>query len=261
MSLAISDTAYQVDGARLAARWLRPAVPRRGTLVFLHEGLGSIAQWKDFPARLCQATGCAGFIYERRGFGGSDPLDGPRPLDYLDRESHLVLPGILAAAGIADPVLVGHSDGGTIALLYAAFHPRGPLAALTMAAHVIVEPETLAGIRQAREAFHNTDLPARLARYHGEKTAATFGGWADTWLQPAFAHWQMVDRLASIACPVLAAQGEGDEYGTAEQVDLIVRHSGGPTTGWMIPNCGHAPHLQAGDAVLDRFAGFVLDHT
>ncbi|NJN48281.1 MAG: alpha/beta hydrolase, partial [Candidatus Competibacteraceae bacterium] len=176
---------FQAAGRRLHAEYLQPSPKQLGpTLVFLHEGLGSIAQWKTFPVRLCNACGFPGLVYERWGFGNAEPLSRPRQTDYLHQEAQ-ILPEVLERCGVREsPVLIGHSDGGSIALLFAAAHPDRVRAVITEAAHVFVEDVTLAGIRAAKAMYRTTDLRDRLARYHGDKVDSTFRGWCDTWLRP-----------------------------------------------------------------------------
>ncbi len=261
----LEDFTVSADGRRLAVRRLHaPAAaggpPARPTLVFLHEGLGSIAQWRDFPAALCRRVGLPGLIYDRWGFGGSAPLQLPRPVDYLTREAERSLPAVLEACGVTRPFLVGHSDGGSIALLYAAAFPRAPAACITLAAHVFVQEVSLDGIRAAARAWREDDLRQRLERYHGVKTEAMFRGWTETWLRPEFRDWNMSGRLPAITCPLLVIQGEDDEYGTAAQVEAIVRGAGGPASPLMLPACGHQPHLQQHEAVLDAVADFIGRH-
>lgn len=253
--------ALDIAGRTLHAEWLHPAGAAPGpVLVFLHEGLGSIAQWKDFPAGLCVRLGLPGFVYERQGFGRSAPLDGPRTPRYLHAEAVEVLPAVLAAAGIADYVLIGHSDGGSIALLHAAAFPSGPRALVTEAAHVRVEDITLAGIRNAVHAWESTDLPAKLARYHGDKTAATFAGWSDIWLSESFREWDIVAELPAIRCPVMALQGADDEYGTPKQLAWIAGAVSGPVDTLLIPKCAHVPHFQARQTVMNALTEFVRRH-
>lgn len=258
-TIETEDIFVTADGKRLAARWLRPARAATDgpTLVFLHEGLGSIAQWRDFPAKLAIATGLPALVYERWGFGGSDPLTLPRPRDYLHQEAERALPDVLQACGIARPILIGHSDGGSIALLYAAAFPDRPVACITEAAHVTVEAAALTGIRAATLFWNTGDLRARLERYHGAGTEAVFRGWAETWLRPDFRDWQITDRLPAITCPLLVIQGEDDEYGTRDQVDTIVADTTGPAAPLLIPNCAHTPHRDQEVAVLDAMAGFI----
>lgn len=227
------------------------------TLVFLHEALGCIAMWKDVPARLSAMTGLPALVYDRHGHGLSGALTAPRDAAYLDRESFAILPGVLNACGVSDPILVGHSDGGTIALLYASRFPAR--AVITEAAHVFVEAVTLAGVREAVEAWRDTDLRDRLARYHGAKTEALFFAWADTWLSDAFASWNIEDCLPRITSPLLAVQGEDDEYGTARQVGAIVNGASGRSRSLVLPDCRHVPHLQAAERLLPLIAAFVAD--
>ncbi len=225
-------------------------------IVFLHEGLGAVTMWRDFPARLCAATGRAGLVLDRWGHGRADPLDGPvrgsRPLDYHARET-AALVEILDRFEIPRAVLFGHSDGGTIALLAAADAPQRIAACVTEAAHVFVEAVTLAGIREALAAYEAPDsrLRAGLARHHGEERVdRVFYGWADAWLSPPFAGWEMTGRLAGIRCPVLAIQGLDDQYGTPEQVHAIVAGVSGPAEPLLIAGCGHSPHLDSAPAVM-----------
>lgn len=229
------------------------------TLVFLHEGLGCLEMWKDFPEKLCQETGVNGFVYERIGFGQSAPLGQvPRPVDYLDREGRDILPVVLEQAGIETPFLVGHSDGGSIALVYAAYHPDKPVGVITEAAHVFVENITIDGIVEAGKIYFKDDtLKNRLARYHGDNTDKAFRGWHDTWLTPNFRQWNMEDLLPKITCPLLVMQGIDDEYGSQLQVQSIVEKSQGAATPVMIPDCAHIPHFQAQRPVLDAMKKFI----
>ncbi|MDJ0608070.1 MAG: alpha/beta hydrolase [Kiloniellales bacterium] len=256
---ASEDFSVTADGRRLAVRRLRPpgAAAAGPTLVFLHEGLGSIAQWRDFPTALCALTGRPGLVYDRWGFGGSDPVTLPRPTDYLEREATGALPAVLEACGIQRPILIGHSDGGTIALLYAAAFPDRPAGCITEAAHVFVEAVTLAGIRQAVAAWDAGELRWRLERYHGDKTESAFRGWAETWLSPAFRNWNIVERLPGITCPLLVMQGADDEYGTPAQVAAIAEGAAGLVETCLLPDCAHIPHLQARDRVLAEMSAFV----
>ncbi len=252
-------------GHRLCAEWVEPAAadPAASPLVFLHEGLGSIDQWTGrgvcVPAALARATGRRALVYDRLGFGGSEPLPAPRTPDYLYAEARASLPEVLDRCGIGRAVPIGHSDGASIALLFAAACPERAAAVVSMAAHVILEPVTLDGIRRTRAAYHarGSRLRAALQRYHGAKTDLVFANWADAWLSPAFAGFDMRAELPRIVCPVLALQGERDEYGSPAQVDLIAAGVSGPCRPWIIPDCRHVPHFQATEAVLERIAGFV----
>ncbi|MEE8500025.1 MAG: alpha/beta hydrolase [Kiloniellales bacterium] len=245
-------------GHRLRAQWLGAAgAPDARSLVFLHQGLGSIPQWKGFPAALCQATGLPGLAYERWGFGGSEALVLPRPADHLDFEAERALPEVLDACAIAHPVLIGHSDGGTIALLHAAAFPDRVAACITEAAHVFVEDISRQAISAVIARWRSGDLRARLAKYHGANTQAMFRGWAETWLGPEFRDWNMAARLPAITCPILVIQGAEDAHGSQAQVEAISRGVSGPVETWIIPDCGHSPHLEAPEAVVARLAAFI----
>jgi len=250
----LSFAQVTIDGVRLRYRRIAGAEP---TIVFLHEGLGSITQWRDFPAALCRATGFAGLVYERRGHGGSDPVILPRPDDFLVAEAERVLPALLLQLGIERPVVLGHSDGGSIALLYAAAFPDQARACVTVAAHVFLEPATEAALKAAGETFATTDWRQKLARHHGDNTEAMFRGWNETWRRLAPRGWSMADRLPAIACPVLAVQGLDDEHGTPEQVETIVGKVGGQAEAFLIANCGHSPHIEVPDTLVARVAAFL----
>jgi pimeloyl-ACP methyl ester carboxylesterase len=227
-------------------------------LIFLHEALGSIALWRDFPAALCARAGRPGLVYERLGHGRSDPLPGPREPGYLHDEARRLI-ALMDGLDIQAADLVGHSDGGSIALLAGALAPQRFGAIVTMAAHVRVEAVTIAGIRAAADAYRDTDLGQRLARYHGAQTDALFKAWADTWLSAPFADWNIEADLKPLSARVLALQGESDEYGTLDQLARIGRAVGGPVETWEVPGAAHQPHLQARDAVLERVAAFIAD--
>ena len=227
------------------------------TIVFLHEGLGCIGFWKDFPDLLCARLGLQGLVYDRWGYGASDPFDRPRTTKYLEDEARQALPELLDAAGIERPILVGHSDGASIALLFAAAFPERPLAVVSEAAHVFVEEEALAGIRLAVQAFESGDLERRLERHHGDKTKDVFDAWADTWLSPGFRDWNIEAALPAIRAPLLLLQGVDDEYGTAAQVEKIAKGVSGPVESHLLPGCGHVPHHQARERVLDLMTAFI----
>ena len=226
------------------------------TLVFLHEGLGSIGQWRDFPRLVAQATGCAALVYARYGYGQSNVLAEERvPVSFMHDEALKALPEVLAARGIADPVLIGHSDGASIALIYAgAGHPVRGVA--VMAPHVFVEDVSVASIVAARRAFETTDLPERLGKHHRDPRR-TFYLWNDAWLDPAFRDWNIEEYLPGIRCPLLAIQGQGDEYGSMAQLDAIARQVKGPCELLKLSNCGHSPHREQPEAVLEAIRRFV----
>ncbi|TWI42998.1 pimeloyl-ACP methyl ester carboxylesterase [Pseudoduganella flava] len=228
----------------------------RPVLVFLHEGLGSVSMWKDFPRRLCAATGCPGLVYDRQGYGRSPALTRRRTVHYLHDYALAELPAVLAALlPERDYVLFGHSDGGSIALLHAAEAPARLRGIVTLAAHVMVEQVTLDGIAAAAAAWEAGKL-AGLARHHGDKTAALFHAWADTWRSPGFAHWHIGYALPSIACPVLALQGRDDQYGTPAQLDAIEAGVRGART-VLLDDCGHAPHVDQPARVLELAGAFI----
>jgi pimeloyl-ACP methyl ester carboxylesterase len=231
----------------------------RPTLVLLHEGLGSLTMWRDFPARLAAVTGCRTLVYSRYGYGQSDILEESFKPDFMHREGRETLPELLAALDIANPVLVGHSDGASIALLHAG-DGRFELAGLVvMAPHCFVEDISIRSIEAAKRAFETTDLPARLAKYHRD-VRRTFYGWNDIWLHPDFLSWNIEDCLPQIRCPILAIQGEDDEYGTMAQIEAIARQaiaSAGVEL-LKLADCRHSPHKDQTAAVIeavDRFLG------
>ncbi|MEN9612796.1 MAG: hypothetical protein RLZZ628_3610 [Bacteroidota bacterium] len=226
------------------------------TIVFLHEGLGSVTQWRDFPRMIGESTQYNVFLYDRLGHGNSSATVEKRGLDYLEKEAWEILPPLLQHYGIKNPILVGHSDGGSIALLYAARFPVKKL--ITEAAHVLVEDLTLAGIREAitRKAF----LIERLSRYHGDKTEALWSSWTDTWLSDFFQTWNIEAHLPKITCPSLIIQGEKDPYGTDLQVERIVSGIGAPAKALLIPEMGHTPHYEAKEIVSESIIHFILDN-
>lgn len=244
-----------VQGLRLEYLDLPASRPGGPVLVLLHEGLGCVAMWRDFPQRLAAATGCRVVAWSRAGYGGSDPSDTPRRPDYLEVEARQGLPATLAALGLERPVLVGHSDGATLALLFAGSFPGSVAGVVAMSPHEFVEPETLAGLRQALQAWETTDWPERLGRYHRD-VERVFREWNDTWLAPGFQEWNIEGTLSGIRCPVLALQGEDDSYATMRQIDAIAERVEA-TTLLKLPGCGHSPHLECPAAVLEALAGFL----
>jgi len=249
-----------VDGVRLEVqRIAAPAGGRRAPIVFLHEGLGSVAMWRDWPAQVCAATGRAGIVYSRRGYGGSDPVEDVRGTgrlrpDYMHREAFDVLPALLEALGVRAPVLLGHSDGGSIALLHAS---RFPLAAcVVMAPHVIVEDVSVRSIGQARDAYEGQGLRERLARYHADVDVA-FWQWNDVWLSAGFRAFDIRPECRRIQAPVLAVQGLDDPYGTLRQVEEIAP-TAGPFELEAVPACGHSPHRDQTDLVTARVTRFLV---
>ncbi|NNE10725.1 MAG: alpha/beta hydrolase [Ilumatobacter sp.] len=227
-------------------------------LVFLHEGLGSIDLWRGFPDDVRVATGSpTTLVYSRHGYGRSAPAELPRPVGYMHHEADVVLPALLAALGIERPVLIGHSDGASIALLHAGSIARPELAGLVcLAPHVFVEPESIVGIAEARSAFETSDLADRMARYHDDPVA-TFRGWNDVWSSAAFEAWDITDRLGGITDPVLCVQGTADQYGTVHQVDAIAAGVAGRCERLVLDDVGHAPHLERRAEVVAAIDGFL----
>jgi pimeloyl-ACP methyl ester carboxylesterase len=245
----------------LEHRWI-DGRPDRPTLVLLHEGLGSVSMWRDFPDAVVERTGCACLVYSRAGHGTSPAPAAPRGVRFMHEEAAIVLPALLERFHIDAPVLIGHSDGGSIALIYAgatfasASKGRRPRGLILLAPHVFVEDCSLDSITRMRELYATTDLRARLAKYHADVDAA-FRGWNDVWLDPAFRWWNIEEYLPAITCPVLVLQGEEDEYGTRAQVDAIAAQVRGPVETELLSRCGHAPHRECRELVLERIARFV----
>jgi len=227
----------------------------RPPLVFLHQGLGCVALWGDFPARVAHATGCRTLVYSRYGYGQSDVVEGPREVDYMHREALEALPELLAALDIERPVLIGHSDGGTIALIYAGAGLRPLAGVVSMAAHVFVEDVSVASTKAVRLAYETTDMPKKLGRYHRD-VDKTFYSWTAIWLDPGLHDWNVEEYLTGITCPLLVIQGEEDEYGTIKQVEAIVAQVPGSRQ-LFLPNCGHSPHKDQPETILAAIVDFV----
>ncbi len=253
-----SDRPDRPDSSiRLEAAWHGPPPERAPTLVFLHEGLGSVSLWRDFPARLAARTGLGALVYSRRGYGRSDSIQLPRSVRFMYDEAE-VLERVLDAAGIREAVPVGHSDGASIALIHAATHPGERVRALALEApHVFVENVTVASIAAIGEVYRTTDLRRRLEKHHGDNTDAAFRGWNEVWLDPAFRDWNIEALLPRVRVPVLVVQGTDDEYGSARQIEALERGVGGSVETLLLDGCGHSPHRDRPDAVLDAMAGFV----
>ncbi|MBL8317046.1 MAG: alpha/beta hydrolase [Burkholderiaceae bacterium] len=245
---------------RIEHQWLARERADGPLVVFLHEGLGSLAMWKDFPARLCDALGARGLVYSRPGYGRSTPRGAAErwQLDFMHRQAHEVLPTLLDALHVHEPPwLFGHSDGASIALLYASRFPGAVQGLVLLAPHIRVEPVSVASIQQARAAWHDTDLRQRLAKYHVDPASAFFG-WNDIWLDPGFTRWNIESELPSIACPLMAIQGLDDEYGTLEQIHGIARALPG-TRLLELPDCGHSPHRDQPVRLIDEVTRFITE--
>lgn len=226
-------------------------------LVFLHEGLGSVSHWKDFPALVAASTGCPVTVYSRYGSGNSDVLTESRAVTYMHDEANVTLPALLDQLEIHKPVLVGHSDGASIALIYAGSSDniRG---LVVLAPHVFVEDLSVRSIAEAKVKFETTNLPEKLARHHRD-AVRTFCGWNDIWLHPDFRRWNIEEYLPRIRCPILAIQGRDDQYGTMAQVESIVRQAPGPVRVLPLNDCRHSPQRVQADAVLEAITKFVHD--
>lgn len=233
----------EVDGLKLETLTLGPPPGDAPTLVLLHEGLGCVALWRNFPQALAAATGCGVFLWSRAGYGQSDPAPPPWPLDYMTREAETRLQPTLDAAGVRDCVLVGHSDGATIAVEYAGGVSDGRVLGLVLIApHVFAEPTGLAAIARTRLAFAGK-LRDGLAKYHRDPDGA-FHGWSGAWLDPSFRDWNVEDAIRHIRVPVLAIQGRDDEYGALAQLDAIEAQCPAPVERLVLDDCRHAPHLE-----------------
>jgi pimeloyl-ACP methyl ester carboxylesterase len=213
--------------------------------------------WKDFPARLCNASACRGLVYSRYGYGESEPLDAPRAVEFMHHEAGESLPDLLDALGVEAPILFGHSDGGSIALVYASLAERPVRAHIVLAPHVLVEDISIRSIEAAKVTFETTDLRERLRRYHADPDSA-FRGWNDVWLHPEFRDWNIEDCLPGIRAPILAIQGRNDEYGTMEQIERIARGAVHARVEMLkLDDCGHAPHRDQPEQVIAAVREFV----
>ena len=257
MSGTVAAGFVTIAGQRLETAWWGPAPEVAPTLVLLHEGLGSVGLWRDFPPALAAATGWGVFAWSRAGYGHSAPVTPPRPLSYMHDEAASGVAPVLDAAGVGPCVLLGHSDGASIAALYAATMTDPRLRGLILLApHFVVEDICITGIAAARERYLHGELRARLARHHDDVDGA-FWGWNGAWLDPGFRAWDITAAARGIRLPTLVVQGEADPYGTAEQAAIAARTIPAPVTTVLLPGIGHAPHLEAAAATLAAVAGFV----
>ena len=249
-SLTLAVHGHSLEVHRIAAR-----APGSAELVFLHEGLGSVSHWRSFPSHVAQATGCGVTVYSRYGSGNSDLLAEERPVTYMHDEALLPLRDLLAQLHIESPILIGHSDGASIALIYAGTHDR-VRGMVLLAPHVFVEDLSVASIAEAKVKFQTTKLAEKLARHHRD-AARTFWGWNNIWLHPDFRRWNIEEYLPRITCPILAIQGLDDQYGTIAQVQAIARQSGGPVEILALPDCRHSAHRDQPQATLEAITKFV----
>ena len=245
-----------IDGVRLEYVWHGPSPPHAPTLVFLHEGLGSISQWRGFPDDLCARVGCSALVYSRYGHGKSDGLTGPHALRFMHVEAVKVLPRLLEVFEVRRPIIIGHSDGASIALIHAGSGAGDPFAMLLEAPHVFVEDCTITRITELRDLYRTGDLRTKLARHH-TNVDTLFQYWTEVWLRPEFRRWNIEGYLPEVHCPTLVLQGRQDEYGTDRQVNTLVSALGGRCEGIMLDRCGHAPHIDQRATVADIMARFI----
>jgi pimeloyl-ACP methyl ester carboxylesterase len=245
-----------VSGKRLEFERWGDYASKKPTLVFLHEGLGSLSMWRDFPEQVARKTGCSALVYSRTGYGNSQAAELPRSVDFMHEEAIHVLPEFLQKLQEHDVILVGHSDGGSIALIYSA-NPVVPVRALVLEApHVFVEETTLQSIAAAREEYVHGDLKPRFAKYH-RNADETFLGWSDVWLRPEFASWNIEEFLPQIKIPILVIQGEEDRFGTIRQLEAIQGGCPGHVETLLIQECGHRPHREKPDQVMNEMVSFI----
>ncbi len=246
-----------IGGQRLEYRMIGPRPDAGPTLVLLHEGLGCVGMWGEFPDRLAAATGAGVFVYSRAGYGKSSPVHLPRPLRYMHDEAQQTLPELLGAIGFRRGLLVGHSDGASIATIYAGSIQDHRVRGLVLIApHFFVEDVSIKSIEEARAAYAAGDLRAKLSRWHADPDNA-FRGWNDAWLDPGFRAWDITEALAYIRVPILIVQGEQDQYGTARQIEVARAECYCPIEAALLPGARHAPQRDAPDATLATVAEFV----
>ncbi len=245
-----------IDGRSIEYAAIPGDADSRPTLVFLHEGLGSVALWRDFPRKVARRLNAPAIVYSRFGYGASDGLQAERTPQFMHEEALGVLPALLDRLRVERPVLIGHSDGASIALIHAAAAGRPVRGLVCLAPHAFVEPVCVESIARVRRSYFETDLRQRLAKYHARVDDA-FLGWADIWLRPEFLAWSIKDLLPRIEQPLLLIQGRDDEYGTLAQLDLIEARVKGPTSRLVLSACGHSPHRDREPAVLDAIVAFV----
>jgi pimeloyl-ACP methyl ester carboxylesterase len=256
--MSLPDSGFlDIGTQRLEYRMIGPKPDVAPTLVMLHEGLGCVGMWGDFPDKLQAATGSGVFVYSREGYGQSSPAKLPRPMSFMHTEARETLPKILDAIGFRRGVLIGHSDGASIAAIYGGSHQDHRVSSIVLIApHFIVEDVTIASIAEMRKAYETTGLRARLARYHAD-VDATVHGWSDVWLKGDFAKWDLTEFLAYIRVPVLIVQGEDDQYGTVRQIEIAQEECYCPVEVALLPNAKHVPQREAPDVTLKVISEFI----
>jgi pimeloyl-ACP methyl ester carboxylesterase len=258
MKSDVNDFEILASGQRLRARWFAPRrSPSQPVILILHQGLGSVSQWRAFPEALARTTGCAVVGYDRLGHGGSEPIRSDRQPDFLTKEACEVLPEVLQVLGLERPIVYGHSDGGTIALMFAAAFPDRPRAVISEAAHVFSEVHATGGIAALQVDYQSGELRGKLERHHGDNADSMFQSWAKIWLSPEMQDWSIIDQLARIRCPLMIIQGEADDHGTMAQVDTLVSRVTGARDVMIVPGVGHMPHIEATELVAAGVAEFI----
>lgn len=255
--VSVTDARVAVPGGDLFVRRWEAEPAGRAPIVLLHDSLGCVDLWRDFPAALAAATSRTVFAYDRLGFGQSSPRSGSPSLNFIDEEAALHFPALADALGLDRAILFGHSVGGAMALSIAAHHPDRCKAVITESAQAFVEERTLDGIRTAKAGFADPEAFARLTRWHGERARWVLDAWTETWLAPEFRTWSLNARLGAICCPVLALHGDGDEFGSAAFPRRIADGVAGPARMEILPSCGHVPHREMTAEVLQRARDFL----
>jgi pimeloyl-ACP methyl ester carboxylesterase len=278
VSLQTENFFFTVQGKKLEVQRLTSNDRGKPTIVFLHEGLGSVSAWRDFPAKIVERTGCSAVVYSRYGYGNSEPLSEPRNSHYLHDEALHALPELLTKLSIENPILLGHSDGASIALIFAGANSAGAnrveakgsgangnragasrrvRGLIVIAPHVFVEHASVTGVAATKVAFETTDFAEKLAKHHRD-TASAFLGWSNIVLNPDFHSWNIEEYVSRITCPVLAVQGVEDEYATLAHLDAISRLVPATVERLHLSNCGHSPHREQPEELLNAVAGFIL---
>lgn len=247
----------KLNSKKIEIQWHEKGEKNKPTLIFLHEGLGCVRMWKDFPQKVSQKTGCPALVFSRLGYGNSDPCPLPWKINFMHKQALRILPEIIKKADIKTYILVGHSDGGSIGIIFSGSPcAKGLKGLITQAAHVFCEQKTVESIRQAKINYEHQDLRQLLEKYHGENTENAFRGWNDVWLAPKFINWNIEKYLTRIDIPMLAIQGKDDQYGTIKQIESIKNHVK-HVKPYLVDDCGHSPHLEQQKIVLNIMAEFI----
>lgn len=256
--IAVSDSWVNSPQGRLfVRRWQPAAASTAAPMLLLHDSLGCVELWRDFPAQLCAASGREVIAYDRLGFGRSAPRNSPLPLDFITDEARSFFPLLRQQLGLRHFIVFGHSVGGGMAVNIAAESGSDCLALITVSAQAFVEQQTLDGIRSAQQQFRDPQQFARLQKYHGDKASWVLDAWINTWTSPAFANWSLAPQLPRVMCPLLAIHGEFDEYGDRRQPQMLVEQSGGPARLEIMRDTGHIPHREQPQRLLQLVAGFI----